>query len=203
MSPNPKLFDLHHPPGIKTISIITPPLNLSEGFESGCTRNPRKTIRCNDGYLLILTDIRRKYNTMSKRPYQKPQVFDFSLEGITGIGAADCVSGSSFIIGPCEAGRGASGNCGGGNSASGNCGEGVSPSYPGVLCRQGAANAGNCYDGGAASGSRGLCFVHGNSATYLCFTGTTAQNPPICNSDGSANAAFCRSGNSQVNNNGS
>jgi hypothetical protein len=121
---------------------------------------------------------------MIKKTYTKPQVIDFSLEGVTGVGAAtcnsganaaSCGSGSGLGMGDCKPGVGASLQCGLGTGTSAACNTGQMPYVTGQGCLTGSGAASN-YNIGDTAKSR--CGV-GGWATIKnpCAAGNTDSMP--------------------------
>ncbi len=144
-----------------------------------------------------------------KKKYCKPQVIDFSIETVTGIGtgiASSACSGGPTPIASCFAGTGASNSCSPlGSGVTVACGNGEWPYQSGVMCAPTGASAQSCAaDGSSASGSRSYCAT-GGSPTVACFPGSTASGGCVtgtsagvlCTLTG-ASPSGCMTGNSEV-----
>ena len=143
-----------------------------------------------------------------KKKYCKPQVIDFSIETVTGIGtgiASSACSGGPTPIASCFAGTGASNSCSPlGSGVTVACGNGEWPYQSGLMCVPGGS-AQTCASGSSASGSRSYCAT-GGSPTVQCFPGSTASggcqqgnqvSGVLCMPVG-ASPTGCMTGNSEV-----
>ena len=133
---------------------------------------------------------------MAKKQYMTPKAIDFSIEGMTGIGAGTCTDGDMALVPSCEDGNGANSACNPtGMFVSSGCSDGGFPHESGNICSVGG-NAGNaCTNGGIAAGGPGIC-SHGTSATNLCDVGGSGV-ASMC-SFGDADATACGLGNNQA-----
>ena len=134
---------------------------------------------------------------MAKKQYMTPKAIDFSIEGMTGIGAGTCTDGDMALVPSCEDGNGANSACNPtGMFVSSGCSDGGFPHESGNICNPGG-NAGNVCssNGGNAAGGSGACW-DGTAATNFCSDGGSGVDSACYNGD--SDATFCGAGNSQA-----
>ncbi|MBF0524568.1 MAG: hypothetical protein HQK56_05660 [Deltaproteobacteria bacterium] len=133
---------------------------------------------------------------MGKKPYVTPRAVDLSLEGLTGIGATTCDTGTVYSAGSCANGEGAETHCTHGFGVNGSCVPGTLPTFgTGSYCGGGTNATAVCYFGTTTSAAHTGCAT-GDVAAYQNFCGS-GSNVGDCSS-GSAQAAICESGDSQT-----
>ena len=108
---------------------------------------------------------------MAKKQYMTPKAIDFSIEGMTGIGAGSCKDGGSFTP-DCNDGFAPTTGC---NPA------GMIPYMPGENCDGGPSAVDVCF---AGNGARITECNDGGSAQFTC---TIGQDDSLVCNDGPTN----------------
>ena len=137
-----------------------------------------------------------------KKEYCKPQVIDFSIEAVTGIGtgitSSACITGGGYTGPICVTGDGNTTACTSGVFLSTGCdSQGSVPYSTGITCTPGSSAQSCSSNGAGASGYRSACQTGSIPSDYCQSGGTALGNINGCWGFGNS-PSLCFNGTSDV-----